>query len=113
MRTVDDKVKAKRLQEDLLRGEDLAGNFVDFLERKVNVVGVHYEKDNGKTYWTTFGNLSNIYSLCLGLAYPSYVPELPSALFSLCSKEHACGRDGLGDVLVTKEAATRAEQTCR
>ena len=35
MRTVDDKVKAKGLQEDLLRGEDLAGNFINFLERQI------------------------------------------------------------------------------
>jgi hypothetical protein len=55
----------------------------------------HYEKDNEKTYWTTFWDVSNIYSLCLGLAYPSYIPELPSTLFCLCSKKHAGGRDGL------------------
>ena len=37
MRTVDDKVKAKCLQEDLLRGEDLAGNFINFLKRRRKV----------------------------------------------------------------------------
>ena len=37
MRTVDDKVKAKCLQEDLLRGEDLAGNFINFLKRRKKV----------------------------------------------------------------------------
>ena len=34
MGTLDDKVKAKRLQENLLRGKNLAGNFIKFLERK-------------------------------------------------------------------------------
>lgn len=48
-----------------------------------------------KTNRTTFGNLTNIYSLCLGLAYPSDISELPSTLFCLCSKKYACGRDGL------------------
>jgi hypothetical protein len=41
MRTVDDKVKAKCLEEDLLRGEDLAGNFVNFLESKSERDGIH------------------------------------------------------------------------
>jgi hypothetical protein len=31
MWTVDDKVKAECLQQDLLGGEDLAGNFINFL----------------------------------------------------------------------------------
>jgi hypothetical protein len=34
MRTVDDKVKAQRFYEDLLRVEDLVRDFVDFLEKQ-------------------------------------------------------------------------------
>ena len=36
MRTVDDKVKAQRFYEDLLRVEDLVRDFVDFLEKQNN-----------------------------------------------------------------------------
>jgi len=75
MRAVDDKVKAKRFHEDLLGVEYLVRNFINF--------------------WSTFGYVTDIYSLCLGLAYPSYVPELPSALFCLGSEKDAGGRDGL------------------
>jgi len=64
MWTVDDKVKAECLQEDLLGGEDLAGNFINFLREakkvKRSISRAYYEKITKKTYWTTFRNVSNI-----------------------------------------------------
>jgi hypothetical protein len=48
-----------------------------------------------KTNWSAFGDVTNIYSLCFGLAHPGHISEFSSALFCLCGKKYTCSCDGL------------------